>query len=248
MSGHSKWSKVKHQKEATDAVKGKVFTKLANAIIIAVREGGGVTSPETNFKLRLAIERARSANIPKENIERAIQKGKGAVSGEGLSEVVYEAFGPGGVGIIIQAATDNKQRTVAELKNLLERSGGVLATSGAVSHFFEFVGLITLPKGEKSYDEIMEGALNAGATDLEETGQQVEIYTPSHDVHKVKENLVTFGFPVSSFELFYRPKTLIPITDPSTAGRILHLLSTLEERDDVQKVFANFDIPDAYLG
>lgn len=247
MSGHSKWSKVKHQKEATDAVKGKIFTKLANAIIIAVREGGGVISPEINFKLRLAIEKARSANIPKENIERAIQKGKGAASGEGLSEVVYEAFGPGGVGIIIQAATDNKQRTVAELKNTLERSGGILGTTGSVSHFFEFVGCIQIAKGEKSYDEIIEGVLASGAIDLEEEDDYVLVYTKPTQLHKVKETLLVSGFSLLSFELMYRPRITIPIQDEATAQRVLKLLSLLEEREDVQKVFANCDIPDAYL-
>ena len=247
MSGHSKWSKVKHQKEATDAVKGKVFTKLATAIIIAVRDGGGGTDPEVNFKLRLAIEKARSFNVPKENIERAIAKGKGAASPEELVEAVYEAFGPGGVGIIIEAATDNKQRTVSELKNILERSGGVLGTTGSVSHFFKLVGLITILKEKKSYDEIMEGALDAGASDLEEGEENVEIYTEPGNLHKVKEALIQAHFPVSSFELVFRPITTIPITDPNVARHILKLLATLEEREDVQKVFANFDIPDEYL-
>ena len=247
MSGHSKWSKVKHQKEATDAVKGKVFTKFATAIIIAVRGGGGSTDPEANFKLRLAIEKARSYNVPKENIERAIARGKGAASGEGLSEVVYEAFGPGGVGIIIEAATDNKQRTVSELKNILERSGGSLGTTGSVSHFFKLVGLITALKEKKSYDEIMEGALNAGASDLEEGEENVEIYTEPGNLHKVKEALLLAHFSVSSFELVFRPITTIPITDPNVARQVLKLLATLEEREDVQKVFANFDIPDEYL-
>lgn len=247
MSGHSKWSKVKHQKEATDAVKGKVFTKLATAIIIAVRDGGGGTDPEVNFKLRLAIEKARSFNVPKENIERAIVKGKGAASPEELVEAVYEAFGPGGVGIIIEAATDNKQRTVSELKNILERSGGVLGTTGSVSHFFKLVGLITILKGEKNYDEIMEGAIAAGASDLEEEEENVEIYTEPGNLHKVKEALIQANFPVSSFELVFRPITTIPITDPNVARHILKLLATLEEREDVQKVFANFDIPDEYL-
>lgn len=246
MSGHSKWSKIKHQKETTDAVKGKVFTKLANAIIIAVREGGGIIDPTTNFKLRLAIEKARDANIPKENIERAIQKGKGGEGGEGLSEIVYEAFGPAGVGIIIQTATDNKQRTVAELKNILERGGGVLGTTGSVSHFFEFVGCIQITKEGRSYDEIMEGALSSGAIDLEEEDDHILVYTNPTELHKVKKSLLTSGFPLLSIELIYRPKTTIPIQDERVARQILKLLSTLEEREDVQKVFANFDIPDAY--
>ena len=134
MSGHSKWSKVKHQKEAVDAVKGKLFTKTANAIIIAVKEGGGITDPESNFKLRLAVERAKSINMPKENIQRAIERAGKADSVSNLTEAIYEAFGPRGIGILIKVTTDNRMRTVAELKNILERSGGVLASSGAVSN------------------------------------------------------------------------------------------------------------------
>lgn len=247
MSGHSKWSKVKHQKEATDAARGKIFTKLANAIIIAVKQGGGITDPEGNIKLRLAIEKAKAANMPKEKIERAIERGRGSSSEDNLEESIYEGFGPGGVGIMIETASSNKQRTVAELKNILERYGGRLATSGSVAHFFNFVGLITVFAAASSLDAVMEKAINAGATDLEEAGDVIDIYTNHSDLHKVKEELSASGLSVSSSELVYRPVTTIPVTDANIAKQILRLLETLEESEDVQKVFANFDMPDEFL-
>lgn len=246
MSGHSKWSTIKHQKETTDAVRGKIFTKLANAIIIAVKQGGG-SDPQSNFKLRLMIEKARELNMPKDNIERAIERAAGKIEGAGITEAIYEAFGPGGVGIIIETASDNKQRTVAELKNILERGGGVLATTGAVSHFFQLVGLVTVTLGTKSSDQIMQAALDVGAIDLEESPNLVEIYTNPKDLHEIKMAMEKKGIPVSSFELFYRPTTTVPINDSQTASSILKLLSSLEEMEDVQKVFANFEIPDEYL-
>lgn len=247
MSGHSKWSKIKHQKETTDGQKGKIFTKLANAIIIAVKQGGGISDPEGNVKLRLAIEKAKNANMPKEKIERAIERGKGSAEEDNLEEAVYEGFGPAGVGILIEVASNNKQRTVAELKNTFERSGGRLAITGSVGHFFQFVGLIVVPLGSKSFDQIMEMAINAGASDIEKIGEVVDIYTQHDDLHKVKDALIRSGLISSSSELFYRPVTTIPISDASSAKQILNLLTNLEELEDVQKVYANFDIPDELL-
>lgn len=247
MSGHSKWSKVKHQKGVTDATRGKIFTKLANAIIIAVKQGGGISDPTGNLKLRLAMEKARSANMPKDKIERAIERGKGSALEDNLEESLYEGFGPGGVGIMIETASSNRQRTVAELKNVLERHGGRLAVSGSVAHLFDFVGLIIVLKNGKSFDDIMNDAINAGAIDLEDLGTTVDIYTNHADLHKVKEALAASGLIISSFELFYRPNTTIPISDKSCAKQILSLLTSLEEIEDVQKVHANFDIPDEFL-
>lgn len=247
MSGHSKWSKVKHQKESTDAARGKIFTKLANAIIIAVKQGGGIGDSGANIKLRLAIEKAKEANMPKEKIERAIERGKGSDVSDNLEETVYEGFGPGGVGIMILTASNNKQRTVAELKNILERSGGRLTTAGSVAHLFDFVGLITVSKEKKSFDEIMEAALAAGAIDLEDMGNTVDIYAKHDELHKVKEVLTSKGLSVTSADLFYRPNISMPISDRGTAAKILSLLNSLEDIEDVQKVFANFDIPDEFL-
>lgn len=247
MSGHSKWSKVKHQKEATDAVKGKIFTKMANAIIIAVATNGGNPDPDSNFRLRLIIDKARGYNMPKDKIDRAIERGTGKSDGALLSEVVYEAIGPGGVGIIIEAATDNKQRTVANIKNLLERNGGILASSGAVSYAFKNVGKIEVDKIGKSFDEMMEIGLRVGAEDLEDNGETFDMYTKAADVHKVKENISKEGMRILSAELVFKPMSTVAVTDKHTADRILNLLSLIEEAEDVQKVFANFDIPEEFL-
>lgn len=247
MSGHSKWSKIKHQKESTDAVKGRIFTKLANAIIIAVKQGGGIADPNDNIKLRFAVEKARHANMPKDKIDRAIERGSGKGIEDNLEEAVYEGFGPAGVGIIIETATNNKQRTVAELKNILERHTGRLATSGSVAHFFQNVGQLNVVKGTKTYDEIMEKAINAGAIDLEDEGDAVEIYTQHSDLHYVKEVLEKDGLVVSSFELIYKPTITVPISDKNIAVRILNLLKAIEDTEDVQKVYANFDIPDEFM-
>ncbi len=246
MSGHSKWSKIKHQKQTTDAAKGKIFTKFSNAIMIAVREGGG-SDPASNFKLRLVMEKARSFNMPKDNIQRAIDKASGNNNANQMQEVVYEAFGPGGVGIIIEAVTDNKQRTVSEIKNHLERNGGILASTGAVSHFFNHVGLINIKKETKTFDEIMEKALECNAIDLVENEEGIEVYTAPVDLHKIKEALLTFGFTVFDAALIYKPVNFIPVTDKAIAQHVLKLLSTIEELDDVHNVYANFDIPDQFM-
>lgn len=238
MSGHSKWSKVKHQKETTDAVKGKIFTKMSSHIMMAVKEGGG-GDPASNFRLRLAIEKAKSANMPKENIERAVDKAVKAGSEGGMEEHLYEAFGPGGIGIIIQATTDNKQRTVAEIKNTLERNGGVLATSGAVSHLFNYVGYIGVKKNDKTFDQIMEIALTVGAIDLSDEGEMVDIYTNHNDLHKIKEELIKKGLTVAEDELIYKALSPMSIEDPKEKEKVEELLQILEERDDVQAVFAN---------
>ncbi len=249
MSGHSKWSKIKHQKEVTDATRGKIFTKLANAIIIAVREGGGITDPVANFRLRLAIEKARSFNMPKEKIERAIERATGKNAENAMEQVVYEAFGPGGVGLIIEAVTNNKQRTVSEVKNILERGGGRLATQGAVSHFFRYMGLLTIEKKGKSFDELFEIAINSGASDIEDLDEEtINVYTEPTSLHKVKEKITEQGIAVSSFELCYRPITIVPVEERSKAEAVLKLISSLEEMEDVHKVYANFDIPEEYLG
>lgn len=247
MSGHSKWSKVKHQKESKDASKGKIFTKLSNIIAMAVKEGGGNSDPDSNFKLRLAIEKARSLNMPKDKIERAIERGKGK-GGElnNFQEAVYEAFGPAGVGIIIETASDNKQRTVANIKSILDREGGSLASAGSVMHNFQFAGLIKINKTH-NYDQVMEAALDTGAYDLEDSPDSIEVYTDPALLHKIKQALEAKGITVDSFELFYRAKTTISVTNKEIAQKIIQLMQTLEDLDDVKCVFANFEIPDEYL-
>lgn len=238
MSGHSKWSKVKHQKEATDAVKGKIFTKLAAAIIIAVREGGGITDPDTNFRLRLAIEKARASNVPKENIERAIEKGAGKGEGALLEKQVYEAYGPGKVAIIIEALTDNHQRTTAMVKNILDKGGGVLTAQGAVNFMFTYVGHIVVDKSGHSFDSMMELVIEAGGEDLIEDSEVFVVFTRPSDLHKVKENLVLKNLKIYTSELSYKATTTMSVPE----GDRVHLealLTTLEEADDVQKVYTN---------
>lgn len=238
MSGHSKWSKVKHQKESTDAVKGKAFTKMANSIIIAVKDGGGITDPESNFKLRLAIEKSKSVNMPKENIQRAIERA-GKTEAGAISEIIYEAFGIKGVGILIKCATDNKQRTVSELKNILDKNGGVLATSGSVSHLFTPVGLIEITKNNQNSDKILELAMEAGADDILEEQDNILIYTKPNNLHQVRKNLEFYGLTIMTEEQNFRPLTTIPINDKSELFKIEKIISILEDRDDVLKVFSN---------
>lgn len=240
MSGHSKWSKIKHQKESTDTAKGKVFTRLGNAITIAVREGQGNADPQSNFKLRLAIEKARSHNMPKVNIVRAIEKALGTGEQNNFEEIVYEALGPFGVGFIILAGTDNKQRTVAAIKNILQQHQAVLA-SGAIMPLFEYVGRIIIPKSAVDSDKLMEDALELGAVDLTESSSQSYVITPKDLIHKIKEGLEERQIDISGYELYYRPKVKITIPDVSRRESIGQLVSKLEELDDVQKVYTNLD-------
>lgn len=244
MSGHSKWAQIKRQKGTLDAKRGQAFTKLANAITIAVKQGGG-GDPSSNFKLRLMIEKARSINMPKENIERAIRAAQGKLAGE-VGEVVYEAFGPAGVGLIIEAATDNKLRTAPEVKNTLEKNGGTLVTPGAVSYQFQQKGLITVSKGLKTLDEIFLLAADAGAEDIEEAGEEVLVYTKPEDLSKVKEALSPH-VSITDFELTRKPTVFVSISNKEIANKIISLIEKLESLDDVQKVYANFDIPDTFL-
>lgn len=247
MSGHSKWSTIKRQKGAADIKRGQMFTKLANAIIIAVRESGGITDPVSNFKLRLAIEKARQFNMPKENIDRALQRAAGKEKGEDIKEVVYEGFGPGGIGIIIECATDNKQRTFSEVKNLLEKNGGTLGQKGAVSYQFKQVGIVTVKKNGKTSEEILSIAADSGAQDLEEVDEEVLIYTDPASLKTTKEEFEKQGLIVSEAQLSQNPKILVSVKDKETSGKILSLIDKLENLDDVQKVYSNFDISDEFL-
>ncbi|KKS96676.1 MAG: hypothetical protein UV73_C0009G0027 [Candidatus Gottesmanbacteria bacterium GW2011_GWA2_43_14] len=239
MSGHSKWSKVKHQKAATDAVRGKIFTKMSNAIIIAVKQGGGVADPDSNFKLRLAIDRAKSVNMPKENIMRAIEKAAKSGDSENMSEIVYEAYGPAGVAVLIKAVTDNKQRTVAEVKNLLERGGGVLAAQGSVSRLFSQVGLIEIGKEGRTFDEIFELATEAGAIDIEDTDEAFLVYTDHGELHKVREFLQT-KVTILSAELSFRTEAAVRPDKQETREKIEKLLDAVEDMEDVQRVYTNY--------
>ncbi|MBI5465189.1 YebC/PmpR family DNA-binding transcriptional regulator [Candidatus Gottesmanbacteria bacterium] len=246
MSGHSKWSQIKRQKGLADQKRGQAFTKLANAITIAVRAGGGITDPNSNFKLRLAIEKAKALNMAKENIQRALRRAQGELGGE-IEEVIYEGFGPGGVAILIEAATSNRQRIAQELKNIFENSGGDLAGPGATAHFFQSVGMISVALAGKTEDEIMEQAIEVGAQDLETAGREILVYTKPEELHQIREKLVQAGFKIVEAELTFKPVSVVPITTSAETAKILSFLEKLEENEAVQRVFANFDIPDEIL-
>jgi len=243
MSGHSKWSTIKRQKEVTDIKRGKIFSKLAKAITLAAHEG---INPETNFKLRLEIEKAKQANMPKENIERAIARVSGGAGEERLGEIVYEGYGPGGVAIIAEAATNNRNRTTAEMKQLFERGGGSLGGPGTVTYQFKPMGLITVEKSDKPDEQILK-IIDLGVEDVEEAKDALEVYIQSQNLGKVREKLNQSGFKVLNAELVKQPKNEIQITDPQKAAKVLKLMNSLQEHEDIQRVFANFDIPEEVL-
>lgn len=240
MSGHSKWATTHRQKEVKDAKKGQIFTKLANMITIAVRSGGGITDPDKNFKLRLAVEKARSFDMPKENIDRAIARGAGGGEADHWEEVTYEGFGPGGVAVVVETVTDNRNRTTAELKNLFERGGGSLAGPNSVSFQFIKTGLITVKKEEKP-DEQMLKIMDMGVDDIEEGEKEIRVYAAPEKAASVRDELTGAGFSVNSLELVMKPKIKIVVDNLEKRRQILDFIALLQQRDDVQRVFTNFD-------
>tara|TARA_B100000029_G_scaffold482967_1_gene533668 strand:- start:1657 stop:2415 length:759 start_codon:yes stop_codon:yes gene_type:complete len=246
MSGHSKWSTIKHKKGAADAKRGILFTKLAREIMVAARNGD--PNPEMNFRLRLAIDNAKSQNMPKDNIDRAIARGSG-VGGDSvvLEEISYEAYGPGGAGIIIQALTDNKNRTAAEVRAKITRAGGNLAGSGAVAWNFENKGLITIEVEDGDPDDIALEIVDAGAEDVEVDGLTVQVTAPYEHFANVKSQVEALeGVKVESGDVALVPTTLVPLDDQG-ALQTLRLLDALEDLDDVSKVYSNGDFSDAAL-
>lgn len=246
MSGHSKWATIKRQKGINDMKRGQIFTKYSSAITVAVKQGGNIADPEGNFKLRLAIEAARTANMPKENIERAIARAVGKQDSN-LEEVVYEGFGPGGFSVVVEAFTDNKQRTVAEVKNTFDKNGGNMGAIGSVMYQFERKGIITVIKNEMLFDDIFMSAVDFGAEDVEEAGNEVLIYCKPEDLAKIRSNFVEKGISIQNAELIYKPIVMFPISDKTNAEKAVAFLEKLEDLNDVQKVFANFDIPDVII-
>jgi YebC/PmpR family DNA-binding regulatory protein len=238
MSGHSKWAQIKRQKGLNDQKRGKTFTKLANAITIAVKQGGGIGDPGSNFRLRLAIDTARTFNMPKENIERAIKRAAGKDAGD-IAEVTYEGFAPGGVSVIVEAATDNAMRTTSEVKSIFNKAGASFGQPGSVSYQFKHVGRIIAQKTGKSFDDIFAIALEQGAEDIEEVGDEVFVYTPLTDLAKVKDALTAGGVVISEAELIREPIMTVEVGEPEKLLRIEHFINTLEELDDVQKVYTN---------
>ncbi|MFL5576212.1 MAG: YebC/PmpR family DNA-binding transcriptional regulator [Gemmatimonadaceae bacterium] len=246
MAGHSKWKQIKHYKAAADAKRGAMFTKLIREITVAAKSGGG--DPAGNPRLRTAIDTARSASMPKENIERAIKKGTGELEGVDYSEVLYEAYGPGGVALMIQALTDNPTRTVAEVRHKLSRGGGNLGATNSVAWMFDRKGQLYLDATKHDEDTAMEAALEAGAEDFQRDAEQYVVTTEPTQLHAVKDALETKGVAVGEAAIEWIPKNTVRV-EGKDAESLVKLLEALEDLDDVQKVEGNFDIPeDAMAG
>lgn len=244
MSGHNKWSKIKRQKGVEDAKKGQIYTKLTREIIVAARQGGG--DPETNFKLRLAIQKAREASMPKDNIERAIERGSGGAEGAVLEELMLEGYGPSGTAILVQTLSDNRNRTVQEVRNVFTRQGGSMGSAGCVAWLFDSRGLISIEAEGKDTDEITLQAIDAGAEDVKVMDGTIEIYTKPTELEIVKQNMEKGNITTSSAELAMIPKTMVEVEDKA-AIQTLKLLDKLEELDDVQKVYSNVDFSDQQI-
>lgn len=244
MSGHSKWHSIKHQKGVADARRGQLFTKLTREIVVAAREGGG--NPEVNFRLRLSIQKARDSNMPTDNIERSIKKGTGELEGGSLSEVTLEGYGPNGIAILINALTDNRNRTIQDVRGTFTRHGCSLGESGCVAWLFDSKGVITIKTESIDADELVLSAIDAGAEDVKVENGYVEVYTVPEELEKVRETLEKNEVEIESSELLMVPKTLVELDDKA-AMQALKLLDRLEEIDDVQNVFSNADIPDSVV-
>jgi YebC/PmpR family DNA-binding regulatory protein len=246
MSGHSKWSTIKRKKGKADAERGKLFTKLIKEITIAARDGGG--DPKGNPRLRTAVLNAKAQSMPAANIDRAIKKGTGELPGTTYEEHLYEGYGPGGVALLIQVLTDNKNRTTSELRHLMTKYGGNLGEAGCVAWMFQAKGLVTIPRSAVTEDRLLEIALEAGADDVDTSSDDVfEVYTNPADFDSVQKAVEGAGITPLGVELARVPSTIVGIDDEKTGEQLLKLLEFLEEHDDVQKVFSNFDISDEMM-
>jgi len=244
VSGHSKWSSIKHQKGVADARRGQLFTKLTREIMVVVRQGG--SNPEANFRLRLAIQRARDNSMPSENIERAIKRGSGTMEGVTLEEIVLEGYGPNGVAILVQALSDNHNRTVQGVRNIFSRSGGSLGESGCVAWLFDSRGLIAIKADDLDADELALQAIDAGAEDVKVESNYVEIYTKPEELEMVRAALEQKNLSIASAELSMIPKTMVELEEKA-ALQTLKLLDKLEELDEVQNVSSNANFPNSIL-
>ena len=244
MSGHSKWASIKHKKGAVDAKRGKVFTKLIKEITVATRMGG--KDPDSNARLRAAIAAAKAENMPKENIERGIKKGTGELEGSTYEEATYEGYGPGGVAVLVEVLTDNRNRAVAEVRHLFERHGGSLGAAGCVAWMFSQKGLIVLPKDQTDEEKLFEVALEAGAEDIKEEEEEFEVITEPSLFEQVKTAVEGTGLTYALAEITMIPQTTTTLEDKN-AQQMLTLMELLEDNDDVNHVYANFDIPDEVM-
>jgi YebC/PmpR family DNA-binding regulatory protein len=244
MSGHSKWSTIKRQKGAADAKRGQLFTKLAREIAVAAKEG--LPDPDLNVRLRIAVDRARAANMPKDNIERAIERAAGAGNSDNYDEVYYEGYGPGGTALMILTLTDNRNRTVGEVRALLTRAGGTLGEAGSVGWMFDRMGYIEVEPNGTDPDELALVAIDAGASDVQVDDGAVSIYTETTELHTVGQALQDAGLALTAQQLTMKPKTLVA-PEPDQAVKAIRLVEKLEDLDDVQEVFTNLDITDDVL-
>jgi YebC/PmpR family DNA-binding regulatory protein len=244
MSGHSKWATIKHKKGAADKARGKLFAKLIRQVEVAAREGGG--DPETNPTLRTMFQKARDSSVPLDTIERAIKRGTGELEGVTYEQVTYEGYAPGGVAVYVECLTDNRNRTGAEVRSLFSKNGGSMAEPGAVSWQFERKGTIVVPRSVDE-EELMLVALEAGADDIADEGENWRLTTGPTDLHAVRSALEAGDVPVESAELTMVATTITPLETTDAAKRVLRLIDALDDHDDVQGVFANFDIPDTIL-
>ncbi|MHC4172533.1 MAG: YebC/PmpR family DNA-binding transcriptional regulator [Planctomycetota bacterium] len=242
MSGHSHWAGIKYKKAAADAKRGKIWSKLARMIIVAAKNGGG--DPAANLALRYAIDKAKAANMPKDTIEKAIKKGTGEVEGVHFEEVLYEGYGPSGVAIMVEALTDNRNRTTPEVKRLFEKHGGSLGAGGCVNWMFRKKGLITVNTANVDEEQLLEIALSAGADDMQNTGEAFEITCEPGAYEELKKTLREKEIPTEVAEISMVPQNTVPVNDEGTAKKIISLMEVFEDHDDVQNTYANFDIPD----
>lgn len=245
MSGHSKWHNIKLRKGKQDAVRSKLFTKIAREIIVAAKEGGG--NLDSNLRLKLAVSKARENSMPADNIKRAIQRGTGEVEGANYEEITYEGYAPGGVAVLVACLTDNRNRTVAELRNIFSKCGGNLGESGCVAWMFEQTGLIQIPSEKTDEDSVMMATMDAGAEDIRVEDDTIEVLCSPVDLPKVREAATAAGIEFSSAEVTMIPQSIVRIEDSKEASQILRLLDALDDNDDVQQAYANFDIPDELM-
>jgi len=245
LSGHSKWANIKHRKAAQDAKRGNLFQKLVKAVIIAAKEGGG--DPAMNMRLKAAIDRAKAASVPNDNIIRGIKRGTGEIEGAQYEEITYEAYGPNGVAILIDVLTDNRNRAASEIRAVLTRNGGSLGEAGSVAWMFERKGTIEVSGKDLDEEALMTVALEAGAEDLEQQDEGYAVYTDPASLPDVRDALEKAGYSIERAETEMVPKNTVQISDPEKARKVLRLMDLLEENDDTQNVYGNFDIPDEIM-
>lgn len=245
MSGHSKWHNIKLRKGKQDLQRGKIFTKLAREIIVAAKEGGG--NPESNLRLRMSVQKARENSMPADNIKRAIQRGTGEIEGANFEEITYEGYGSAGVAILVPCLTDNRNRTVAELRNIFSKTGGNLGEMGCVGWMFDQKGLVQISADKSDEDSVMMATMDAGAEDIKLEEDTIELTCPPDALQKVRDALTEAGIEFISAELTMIPKSTVRVEDVKEASQILRLMDALEDNDDVQNAYANFDIPDEIL-